>query len=73
MQFFAPLICEDGEHISLGRVLLLVVFGYLTHFWFWSEYEVPTSLLTLTEALIIYNFGKKLIGPIADAITAKAK
>jgi hypothetical protein len=73
MQYFGPLISEDGKHISLGRVLLLVVFGYLTYFWLVSEYEVPASLLTMAEALIIYNFGKKLIGPVADAITAKAK
>ena len=71
MQFFAPLISEDGIHISMGRVLLWTVFGYLTYFWFATS-TVPPSLLATFEWLIVYNFGKKLIDPLKDFVAAKS-
>ena len=68
MKFFLPLISED-KLISTGRVLLWVTFAFMIHFWFWSEYEVPHSLMLTFEWVMGYNFGKKLLNVASNYLT----
>lgn len=71
MNFIIPLFSEDGTSLSLGRIMLLVLFGFMTYFWFVSEWEIPPTLVTTFEWLLAYNFGKKLVEVANNFVISK--
>lgn len=68
---FSGLICESKNKISIGRILLWIVFGIQIAFWvkiyLGHQVVIPESLTTVLEALLIYNFGKKLV-PFSNSL-----
>jgi hypothetical protein len=58
------LISEEKETMSLGRVTFWIVLLYMSWFWFSSEYEIPSTLITTFEWVMGYNFGKKILSTI---------
>jgi hypothetical protein len=56
----SSLYSEDGEYVSMGRVLLWIMFGICCYFWFCrSIADFPPTVLDITVSLLLYNFGKK--------------
>lgn len=60
------LFCEGNSNkVSIGRVLLWIVFGFMCSFWFISiknnkVLEMPESLFNFAFVLLMYNLGKKV-------------
>ena len=66
MKIFRGLIFDKGQQvISKGMVILWIVFGVLVAYWIkiymGETIAIPDSLTTITQTLLVYNFGKKLV------------
>ena len=62
---FKTLLCRTGNNVSVGRVLLIIAFLISCVYWVQFllgniVYDLPDTLLTTLNALLIYNLGSKV-------------
>jgi len=56
---------EDGNlqvqnYVSMGRLTFWITFGFMIHFWFFTESGgVPATLYDVFYLMVLYNFFKK--------------
>lgn len=69
---FHYLISEDGKGVSTGRIIMWILLGYSTYFWFFKSIpEFPATLYNCFTSILLYNFGKKGIEVINTFVQEK--
>ena len=58
MKFFTSLVTTKRGHLSAGRILLWITFGFLCWYWF-HQYNVPDSLVSICQTVMAYELFKK--------------
>lgn len=68
---WGAVIIEKGD-LSFGRLVGWIVFALMVWFW-WSQIELPGTLVDVFYALLIYNGGKKLTSPLQSYLEGRKK
>lgn len=61
---------EGNKKFSLGRLLLMVLFGMSLVLW-GGDKEIPQTMLTVLLTFVGYNFGTKAVSVIEKLVTKK--
>ena len=65
-------LIAEGDKVSIGRLMIWVVFGILVWLWVAGK-PTPPSLVEALWGLLLYNGGKKMADPLLSYVQGKQR